>query len=185
MNNYYEDYYKSCDELYELFKSQLKKEIELELQQENKRLLEENSQMKLKLNNLDELEKMAKEKLIDLEIEKQQLQRTVRSDFYKAGLEQTLDMLFECQELYSIDENHYIQEKCGYCDEDRQIEVFDKAGRKYKVGCKCNSYKHNYVVGKNHTRLYIQKRKNDNDFWFTFQINNNRSFDYGTKYVFK
>lgn len=185
MNNYYEDY-ESCDELYEAFKSQLEKEIGLELQQENKRLLEENSQMKLKLNNLDELEKEAREKLEGLEIEKARLQRTVRSDFYKAGLKQTLEMLFECQELYSVDEKSYVPEKCGYCDEHRQIEVFDKVGRNYKVDCKCSSRKYKYVVEENHTRLYIQKNKNANDFWFTLQISSpNKSFDYGTKYGFK
>lgn len=143
------------NELKDSLRNQVKDEIKNKIEELTKR----NKELEEKQKNLNSLEKEYQDKIKKLEYEKEQIITNTKREIYYAKLEQLLDFIFEHQALYKVYSKIVNQEKCPYCDDDRNIKVKDILGREYMANCKCTEYKTQYLVKESIYSLYFCKQK--------------------------
>ena len=155
------------NELKDSLRNQVKEEIKNKIEELTKR----NEELEERQKNLSSLEKEYQDKIKKFEYEKEQIIRNTKQEMYNANLEQFLDFVFEHQVLYKVDYKNIKQEKCPYCDDNRQIKVKDILGREYTTHCKCDDYKKSYYVCERKCYLYFEKEKKSTYFRMILKIN--------------
>lgn len=180
----YEDFY---DEEYEYFdstiadlKEQLKKEVKQEIQDKITVLEKENAELKQVKENWAKIKQEYESKINEIEREKQYILNNAKREIYNTTLKDLFDNCDYFQKLYKVDYKTEEREKCNMCDENRKLTIKDCYGRKHEVYCKCSNKRKVYYSEENlDTCIYIQKKKERDNFRFEFRSNS--SWDYGHK----
>lgn len=161
-------------------KEQLKKEVKQDIQNKIKNLEEENIELRDVKENWETLKQEYKDKINEVEIEKQYILDNAKREIYNATLKDLFENCDYFKKLYKVDYKTERREKCDKCDEDRNLTLIDCYGRKHKVICECYKSKKIYYAEENsETVIYIQKSKREDNFMFNFK--NTDSYDYGHK----
>lgn len=178
--DFYDEEYDYFDSTIAELKEQLKKEIKQDIQDKIKNLEEENKELRDVKENWETLKQEYKDKINEVEIEKQYILDNAKREIYNATLKDLFDNCDYFEKIYTVDYEMEKGEKCNECDENRKLTLIDCYGREHKVNCKCSESKRMYYVKENsETAIYIQKSKGEDNFIFNFR--NTDSYDYGYK----
>lgn len=178
--NFYDEEYDYFDSTIAELKEQLKKEVKQDIQDKIKNLEEENKELRDVKENWKTLKQEYKNKINEVEIEKQDILDNAKREIYNATLKDLFENCEYFKKLYKVDYKTEKREKCDKCDENRELTLIDCYGRKHKVTCKCYKSKKIYYVEENsETAIYIQKGKEEDNFKFEFR--SRESYDYGHK----
>lgn len=133
-----ENFSDKCIELVEMLKDSATAEVKAELE----RLREENARMKNIVDNYDS--EMAKLKAERRENDRQRV--NAQKEVAKMRLGELLETVMG--HMYVVCLTSYIGEKCGCCDENRQISYVTPSGRHLKEDCRCARVYYKYEVKK-------------------------------------
>lgn len=172
---YYDDDYfyeeSEFDERINELKDSLRNQVKDEIKNKIEELTKRNEELEERQKNLNSLEKEYQDKIRNFEYEKERIISNAKKEIYNANLKQFLDFVFEHQTLYEVKYKSIEQEKCPYCDNNRQIKVKDILGREYTTRCKCYGYKTSYYVYESKCHLYFEKESLSNRFRMILQVN--------------
>lgn len=178
--DFYDEEYDYFDSTIAELKEQLKKEVKQDIQDKIKNLEEENKELRDVKENWKTLKQEYKNKINEVEIEKQDILDNAKREIYNATLKDLFENCDYFKKIYKVDYKTEKREKCDKCDENRNLTLIDCYGRKHKVTCKCYKSKKIYYAEENsETAIYIQKGKKEDNFKFEFK--NEASYTYGCK----
>lgn len=164
----YEDFYyepSESDVAINELKKHLRNEVKNEIISELEYLKKENQELQDIKNNKDKYEKEYKNKLLELEQDYKEKERTL----YKRPIQDLLEIIQE--EYYYVSYDMLEKEKCNKCNDDRKIELIDAYKRKHYVNCVCSErYKSDWLVKTKYIGVIteISKRENKLKMWVSF-----------------
>ena len=167
--DYFEEY-SEFDAQIEEFKESLRNQVKEEIKSKIDRLEKRNKELEERQKNLATLEKEYKDKIRKLERDKEEALLDVKKEYLNSHLQELMEQMFKCQDLYEIGKNFVKQDKCPHCDEDRRLLVKDMFGREHKILCKCYDNLYEYYVRKAEVRIYVNK-KVGGSIYFRVKIN--------------
>lgn len=115
----------------------VKNEID-RIKDENVRLKKENEECKKRENQIASKER-------DLKHKEDNLKREVTNEFYQSNIGETLKQYIEDCEVWFAGTENYQEQKCGFCNEERELIAEFASGETTKTNCSCAKILNKYV----------------------------------------
>jgi hypothetical protein len=138
----YEDFYHETSEFEQQvdeFKQALLKSVKEEYKAEMEQLRKENAELQEVKNNFDQIKRESESKIRELDIEKNNLRRTVRN-------ERLTELMKDFHVIaYRARSKNEELPKCDKCNEIRRIEFLSPTGKQMTEECECSKGRKIYV----------------------------------------